>query len=174
MTVSLITTRRLIFDELTVGRDEPFIFQLLNERGFIDNIGDRGITDLQAASAYIQDGQLRSYRENGFGLWRVCSRDSGQALGLCGLVRRAGLVVPDVGYAFLEGVWGQGLAQEAAAATVAYARDRLGLSSLAAIAKPDNKASLRVLEKVGFLNQGLIDLPGQAEPNAYFTLSTLS
>jgi RimJ/RimL family protein N-acetyltransferase len=89
-------------------------------------------------------------------------------------LRRAGLAVPDVGYAFLEGVWGQGLAQEAAAATVAYARDRLGLSSLAAIAKPDNKASLRVLEKVGFLNQGLIDLPGQAEPNAYFTLSTLS
>ena len=112
----MITTRRLIFDELTVGRDEPFIFQLLNQRGFIDNIGDRGITDLQAASAYIQDGQLRSYRENGFGLWRVCSRDSGQALGLCGLVRRAGLAVPDVGYAFLEGVWGQGLAQEAAAA----------------------------------------------------------
>lgn len=174
MTVSLITTRRLIFDELAVGRDEPFIYQLLNERGFIDNIGDRGIRDLEAAAAYIQDGPQRSYREHGFGLWRLRSRDVGQAVGLCGLVRRAGLAVPDVGYAFLEAVWGLGLAQEAAAATVAYARDRLGISHLEAIAKPDNKASLRVLEKVGFLRQGLIDLPGQAEPNAYFTLSTQS
>jgi hypothetical protein len=151
MPISLITTRRLIFDELAVGRDEPFIHRLLNERGFIDNIGDRGIRDLQAASAYIQDGPQRSYRENAFGLWRVCSRDSGQAVGLCGLVQRAGLAVPDVGYAFLQ----------------------LGLASLAAIAKPDNQASIRVLEKVGFLRQGLIDLPGQPLPNAYFTWSPL-
>ena len=104
----------------------------------------------------------------------MCTRESGQAVGLCGLLQRAGLAVPDVGYAFLESVWGQGLAQEAAAATVAYARDQLGLASLAAIAKPDNQASIRVLEKVGFLRQGLIDLPGQPLPNAYFTLQTLS
>ena len=161
-------------DQLAIGRDEPFIYKLLNQRGFIDNIGDRGITDLQAASVYIQDGPQRSYRDHGFGLWRVCTRESGQAVGLCGLLQRAGLAVPDVGYAFLESVWGQGLAQEAAAATVAYARDQLGLASLAAIAKPDNQASIRVLEKVGFLRQGLIDLPGQPLPNAYFTLQTLS
>ena len=48
--------------------------------GAIDNIGDRGIPDLQAASACIQVGPQRSYREHGFGLWRVCSPDSGKRL----------------------------------------------------------------------------------------------
>jgi len=171
MSTVILETDRLILDELVAERDALFIFQLLNEPGFLENIGDREIYDLDAACGYIEDRQGRSYRENGFGLWRVTSRHSGDSLGLCGLVRREGLEFPDVGYAFLEIAWSKGYAQEAAAATIAHARDVLGLKTLAAITKPENKASQRVLEKVGFQFQGMIDLPGHEGPSTYFTIT---
>jgi len=100
----------------------------------------------------------------------VTSRETGESLGLCGLVRREGLDFPDVGYAFLEFAWSRGYAREAAAATVAYAREKLAMKTLAAITKPDNKASMRVLEKVGFTFQGMIDLPGIEAPSTYFLI----
>jgi RimJ/RimL family protein N-acetyltransferase len=171
MTRQIFETERLVLDELTAGRDELFIFQLLNEPGFLENIGDREIYDLETASGYIEKSFGESYRKNGFGLWRVASRASGESLGLCGLVRRDGLEFPDLGYAFLESAWAKGYAQEAAAASVAYARDNLGMKTLAAITKPDNKASMRVLEKVGFKFQGMIDLPGSDTESTYFLVA---
>ncbi|OXE34907.1 MAG: GNAT family N-acetyltransferase [Phenylobacterium zucineum] len=171
MTTVILETERLILDELQAGRDDLFIFQLLNEPGFLENIGDREIDDLEAASDYIETRQVQSYRQNGFGLWRAVSRETGQSLGLCGLVKRDGLEFPDVGYAFLESAWAKGYASEAAAATLAYARDHLGLKTLAAITKPDNKASMRVLEKVGFQFRRMITLPGHDGPSTYFTIT---
>ena len=171
MSTVILETQRLILDELEAGRDDLFIFQLLNEPGFLENIGDRDIFDLEAASGYIETRVGPGYRENGFGLWRVVSRDTGESLGLCGLVNREGLEFPDVGYAFLESAWSKGFAQEAAAATIAHARDVFGLKTLAAITKPENKASIRVLEKVGFKFQGMIDLPGHEGPSTYFTIA---
>lgn len=171
MSQLVLETERLILDELKTGRDDLFIFQLLNEPGFLENIGDREIYDLEAAAAYIENRLGQSYRDNGFGLWRVTSRETGESLGLCGLVRREGLDFPDVGYAFLESAWSRGYAQEAAVATVAHARDNLGMKTLAAITKPENKASMRVLEKVGFTFQGMIDLPGIDAPSTYFLIA---
>lgn len=168
MTGPILTTERLVLDELALNRDELFIFQLLNEPGFLNNIGDREIHDLEAAADYIGNRVGQGYRDNGFGLWRVASRATGESLGLCGLVRRESLDFPDVGYAFLESAWGQGYAQEAASATVTHAREALGIKTLAAITKPENRASIRVLEKVGFTFQGMINLPGHEGPSTYF------
>ena len=162
-------TRRLVLDELSPVRDQAFVVQLLNEPAFLHNIGDRGVRDPESAVVYIGH-QLASYRDNGFGLWRMSERAGGQSLGICGLVRRQGLSLPDVGYAVLQATSSQGYATEAAAATVAYARDQLGLDRVAAVTKPHNVASQRVLLKLGFVPGGLIDLPDIAEPNSYFTL----
>jgi RimJ/RimL family protein N-acetyltransferase len=49
--------------------------------------------------------------------------------------------------------WGQGHATEALTAIVTLAKP-LGLRRLEAICHPDNVASLRVLEKCGFANEG--------------------
>jgi RimJ/RimL family protein N-acetyltransferase len=162
-------TCRLVLDELAPGRDAAFVVQLLNEPGFLHNIGDRGVRDQQTAGAYITH-QVHSYRDNGFGLWRLSDRQGGQSLGICGLVRRAGLRCPDLGYAVLQAAWSQGYATEAASATLDYARESLGISMLAAVTKPYNAASQRVLNKLGFKNDGVVELPGEAEPSSYFSL----
>jgi ribosomal protein S18 acetylase RimI-like enzyme len=164
----VLETARLVFDELETGRDEAFILALLNEPGFIENIADRGVRDAAGAADYITGGPQKSYAENGFGLWRVCEKASGEPVGLCGLIRREGLDHPDVGYALLSRFEGRGYATEAAAAALAYGRERLRMTTIVAIVTPTNAGSIRVLEKIGLKYAGLIGMPGRDDESAYF------
>jgi ribosomal-protein-alanine N-acetyltransferase len=163
----ILETQRLALHELT-DDDAPFILELLMSRGFKENIGDRGVRDLDGARGYIE--RVRTgYAANGFGLWRADLKTTGAAAGLAGLVRREGLDHPDVGYAFLEPFWGQGLASEAAAACLAHGRDALGLKTIVAITTPGNTGSIAVLKKIGMQDAGMIRVPGHDADSCYFT-----
>jgi RimJ/RimL family protein N-acetyltransferase len=163
----ILETERLALHELTED-DAPFILELLMSRGFRENIGDRGVSDLQGARGYI-DKARAGYAANGFGLWRADLKASGEPTGLAGLVKRDGLEHPDVGYALLEPFWGKGLASEAAAASLAYGRGELGIQTIVAITKPHNAGSIAVLKKIGMKDAGMILAPGSDEESCYFT-----
>jgi RimJ/RimL family protein N-acetyltransferase len=156
----------MALSELTAD-DAPFILELLMSRGFLENIGDRGVRDLESAKGYIERARA-GYAANGFGLWRCDLKATGEAAGLCGLVKRDGLEHPDVGYAFLERFWGAGLATEAAAACLAYGLKTLGLPVIVAITTPANAGSIAVLKKIGLRDAGMIQLPGHEGESSYF------
>ncbi|NLM38699.1 MAG: GNAT family N-acetyltransferase [Firmicutes bacterium] len=60
-----------------------------------------------------------------------------------------------LGYRMDKGHQGQGLMTEAVGEVVRYAFDELGLHRLEANIMPRNKASLRVVEKLGFYEEGV-------------------
>jgi RimJ/RimL family protein N-acetyltransferase len=138
--------------------DAEFILRLLNEPSFIRNIGDRGARTLDDARAYIRNGPGASYEKHGFGLWLVEARDSRVPMGICGLLKRDGLDDVEVGYAFLPEFWSKGYALESASASVAYARDVLGLKRIVAVTNGDNESSIRVLRKMGFEYERMVRL----------------
>jgi len=146
-------TERLRLQELTAD-DAAFVRELVNEPAFLRFIGDRHVTTLQDARDYIARGPVASYAAHGFGLWLVALRATGEAAGLCGLVRRDTLPDPDLGFAFLERFRSRGFARESARATLRLARERFGLSRVLAVATPDNAISLRLLESLGFAREG--------------------
>lgn len=152
-------TKRLTLRPLGL-EDAAFVLQLVNEPGWLRHIGDRQIHTLEAAEAYIRKGPLSSHAQHGFGLDLVSRRDSGEAIGLCGLLQREYLDAPDLGYAFLRTQEGQGFATEAAAAVIAHAETALGLARLHALTSLDNRGSIRVLEKNGFRFQRVMRAPG--------------
>ena len=166
--VTVMETERLVLREVEQA-DAPFILELLNSPGFLENIGDRGVRTEEEARSYIVERMIGSYREHGFGMWLTVQKLDKAPVGLAGLVRREGLDVPDVGYAFTPRAWGQGYAQEAAAAVLAHARGPLGIPKLAAITTLENFASMAVLRKIGFAYQGTIQLPGLDRESTYFT-----
>jgi RimJ/RimL family protein N-acetyltransferase len=146
---SIHDTPRLQLRELT-GDDSAFILELVNEPAWLRFIGDRNVHSLEDARGYIARGPAASYAKHGFGLWAVVLRESGEPLGMCGLIRRDTLPHPDLGFAFLARHRGHGYAREAAVAAVALARERFGIARLLAITDPDNTASQAVLEHAGF------------------------
>lgn len=60
----------------------------------------------------------------------------------------------EVGYEIARRRWGQGFAPEAAAAVIRYGFSVLGLHRIEAGVLPGNDASVRVLQKLGFLEEG--------------------
>lgn len=158
----LINTSRLHLEPFTLD-DASFILKLVNEPGFHRYIGDRGVQSLEDARGYLRERVIPSYERNGFGLWRVALKSDGRPVGMCGLLLRPFLDVADIGYAFLETMHGQGYAVEAAAATLAFARDNLGLSRIKAIVAPENKRSIHLLAKLGFVFDSTLTWPDSAE-----------
>lgn len=158
----LIETQRLGLRELQVG-DAAFINELLNDEAFLRNIGDRGVRSDADAQRYLIDGPIASYRAHGFGLWQVRLKESGEALGICGLLRRAGLDDVDVGFAFLPQHRSCGYARESAAAALRHAREALALRRVVAITDPGNEASARVLEGIGMAFERMVRLSPEAK-----------
>lgn len=145
-------TQRLVIDEVTES-DAPDVLALLNEAEFIRNIADRGVRTIAQAIDYINQGPRASYQQYGHGLWRVRLQD-GPMIGLCGLLYRDYLAIPDVGYGFMQRYGGQGYATEAAAAVVAYGFAELGMSRICGIVSPHNDASKHILQKIGLVACG--------------------
>ena len=154
--MKVLETGRLILRQFT-GDDAPFILQLVNEPSFIQNIGDRGVRSLDDAKLYIENGPIASYARNGFGLYLVQLKETGEPMGMCGLIKRPALEDVDIGYAFLPKFWAKGYAIESALAARDQARS-LGLKRLVAIINPDNEGSIRVAEKLGMSFERMIRL----------------
>lgn len=152
-----LQTRRLVLRRLEEA-DVPFILALLNDPDWLRYIGDRGAGDTAGARAYIRQGPQAMYEQYGHGLYRVALKESDTPIGLCGLLRRPQLADADLGFAFLPAWRGGGYAREAAVAVLAEARDVFGLQRVLAIVTPDNRPSIRLLERLGFVPVDTVQL----------------
>jgi [ribosomal protein S5]-alanine N-acetyltransferase len=166
-TVIILQTERLTLREV-VEDDAGFMLDLLNSRGFIENVADRGVRTEDRAREWIRERVWDSYEVYGFGMWIVEARAAGDAIGIAGILKREGLEHPDIGFAFLEHAWGKGYAQEIAAAVLAYALGPLRIAKVAAITMPQNHASMAVLRKIGLVRQGVIQVPDFDGESTYF------
>ena len=167
--MSQLETQRLLLRRLTVD-DAPFILTLLNEPSFIRYIGDKSVRDLDAARQYILNGPVASYDRNGFGLNLVELKESHTPIGICGLLKRDELPDPDIGFALLPDFWNKGFAFEAATAVLQDAHYRLSLERILAITSLDNEASIKLLERLGFKFEKVIQLTAGGEQVRLFTL----
>jgi RimJ/RimL family protein N-acetyltransferase len=98
--------------------------------------------------------RLGSYAKHqlvhGFSKWLILDRDSGLPMGDSGLLVLQDYGWVDLGFRFAQPYWGKGLATEVASAWVRAAFDEFRVGHLGAFVDPENVASIRVLEKVGF------------------------
>lgn len=155
--VTILETERLILRQFT-AEDAEFILELVNEPSFIQNIGDRGVRTTSDAVKYLETGPISSYARNGFGLYQVMLKESGESIGMCGLIKRDALDDVDIGYAYLPKFWSKGYAVEAALGVKEFARDVVKLNRIVAIVDPANASSIRLLEKIGFTFEKMIRL----------------
>jgi [ribosomal protein S5]-alanine N-acetyltransferase len=158
----LVETERLGLRNATL-EDAGFFCALLNEPSWLQNIGDPRIRTAQDAQQYIQNKIIAQYEAFGLGMYLVELKAAAEPIGLCGLVKRDSLPGPDIGFALRPAFWSRGYAFEAAQAVMAYAQGQLGLSRLLAIVKPSNAQSIKLVERLGFLYEGIHQPPTGAE-----------
>ena len=168
MTLPLLETARLEIRRLLPG-DAAFMLELLNDPSFIQNIGDRGVRDLEGACGYIARGAVASHEQHGYGLDLVVLKATGEPAGICGLVHREYLDAPDIGFAFLPRFTGSGYALEAATAVLRHALEVLKLPRVLAIVSPDNARSIQVIGKIGLRYERMLTPPGESTAIRLFT-----
>ncbi len=108
-----------------------------------------GPRSARQASAILATDLLH-WQHEGFGPWLFFETATGVFVGRCGLRRTTvlGRKSVELLYAVRSDSWGEGHATEMACAAMAHAR-RLGLAEVVGFTATTNRASRRVLEKVG-------------------------
>jgi ribosomal-protein-alanine N-acetyltransferase len=101
-------------------------------------------------------------RRHGFSLWAVVESDSGEVIGVAGLVL-VELVGPEVEvvYELVRDHWGRGIATEVAGACLFVAFEQLGLTRVVALSYPENGPSVRVMQKIGMRDDGEFEAYGR-------------
>ena len=141
--------------------DADFLRALLNDPGWLANIGERHVRTRRQALAWIATRHTAPYGRLGFGFWAIERKSDDRLMGMCGLIKRDTLLEVDVGYALMPEFRGHGYATEAAAACVRYAHDVLGLPEVWGITGPDNASSAAVLRQIGLEDAGITRLVGE-------------
>jgi [ribosomal protein S5]-alanine N-acetyltransferase len=149
-------------------------FLLETERLGVRRIGPEDVDDLHAVYGdadgmrWVGDGRplgrseceewvrvtARNYETRGYGMYALVDRTAGEVAGFAGLVHPDGQPEAELKYALRRSSWGRGLATEAAAGLLRYAREELGIARVIATVAPEHAASQRVLTKAGMRLEG--------------------
>ncbi|UOE42432.1 GNAT family N-acetyltransferase [Chryseobacterium suipulveris] len=89
------------------------------------------------------------YEKYGFGRWSVLHKETQEYLGWCGLKYDEALDEVDLGFRFYQKHWRKGFATEAAKKCIEIGFAQLRLKKIVGRVMPENRASIKVLEKVG-------------------------
>ncbi len=163
----VLQTERLYLRKFTMD-DVAIMLDLNSKDDVVRYTGNPAMKDEAEALQVLTDIILPQY-EAGLGRWAVHTKIDDAFIGWCGLKQIEAHV--DLGYRFKKSTWGHGYATESAKAVLAYGFNQLMLTEIIAHVHLDNKASFKVLEKIGMKPIG-IAIADDKEVNG-FKLSAL-
>ncbi|MDY8137492.1 GNAT family N-acetyltransferase [Aquimarina sp. 2201CG5-10] len=144
---TLIETERLLLKEITLD-DVEEMFLLHSNADVQKYTGEPLVESIEKMEQLIQT-RIKNYEKYGYGRWATFLKKEMQFIGWAGLAYLPEFDEIDLGYRFLPKYWGMGFATEVSHAILRYGFDKLELKRIIAIAMKENKASIRVMEKVG-------------------------
>ncbi|WP_378177849.1 GNAT family N-acetyltransferase [Aquimarina sp. SS2-1] len=133
--------------EITL-KDTADMFRLHSNPNVQKYTGEPPVASLEEMEQAIQ-ARIINYKKYGYGRWATFLKDKMKFVGWAGLAYLPEFDEIDLGYRFLPEYWGMGVATEASRAILEYGFKHLKLKRIIAIAIKENKASIRVMEKVG-------------------------
>ena len=158
--MEILETERLQLREMTLN-DFDDLYAILSDPVAMQHYPTP--YDHQGVKGWIEK-MLKSYAENGFGLWAVIHKKEARFIGDCGLTNQQvdGIGELEIGYHIARAYWGQGFATEAARACRDYVFDVMKRDRVISWMNPENLASRRVAEKNGMhLEKESIDRYGR-------------
>lgn len=154
-TLPTLSTERLHLRWLLPG-DVQALFSIFGDADVCRYWSSPPLSNVAAAEALLAD-IVRGFETRRLFQWGIARRDSGEVIGTCTLAdlsaehRRAAL-----GFALGRPHWGRGFMKEALAAVLRFAFEELALCRLEADVDPRNRASIRLLERMAFRQEGYL------------------
>lgn len=155
---TILTTKRLILRNWKESDAEPFSC-ITTDPDVMKYIGLGKLWDLPAAKEVVER-RIRQRTERGYCLWAVELIETGELIGHCGIQPLGDTGETEIGWMLAKRYWGQGLATEAAIAALNYSMNDLKFSRIVAITHAENRASSRIMEKIGMSYEKTIEWKG--------------
>ena len=146
---AVIDTGRLVLRRF-VPDDLDAFYELGSRPEIIRYAQATPLASREAAREFMHAAPFHDYATYGYGRFACVWKPSGAVIGFSGIKFVPEIADNELGYRFLPEYWSRGLATEAGRASIEFARSVLGLKRLVALVHPDNAASARVLDKLGF------------------------
>jgi RimJ/RimL family protein N-acetyltransferase len=156
----LYNTERLVLRGLEM-RDAPALFALYSDREVMRHWSHEPWTALLQAEEAIYEAQdeYASRRSLHLAIEKRADAQGGLLIGSCALYNVSR--TPDgmtysatLGYLLARPHWGRGYAAEALHSLLGHGFGLLGLTSISAEVAPGNRASMKLLARLGFRSQG--------------------
>ncbi len=96
----------------------------------------------------------------GYGHWAVEEKASGRLIGRLGLQNPEGWPGFEIGWTLARDSWGKGYATEGARRALEYAFTEMGRGHVISLIHPENRASIRVAERLGEKVEGKTEVLG--------------
>lgn len=144
-----ITTERLVLRRLVIA-DKERLSEMRSDKAVNKYLNRPEYTNLEEAEAFIKriDGHLDN---NESFYWVLSFANNNEFIGticLWNFDLERGMA--DLGYELMPEYQGQGFMLEAAEKVIEYGFDAVGLKIITGLTHPENKASQRLLERMGF------------------------
>ena len=143
----IIETERLQLREMNMD-DFDALYRILSDADTMQHYP--APFDAEKVKSWIERNQNR-YKNDGFGLWAVILKSTGEFIGDCGITMQPihGEMLPEIGYHIRKDLWRNGYGSEAASACMKYAFEALQMPAVYSYMKYANTASYRVAMKNG-------------------------
>jgi len=166
----LLTTPRVTVRQFTAS-DLDDLHAICADRRTMRYVGDGMTLTRQRCAEWLAES-LVDYGTRGYGASAVHVAGEAAMAGYCGIVAARRRADPEIIYALRPRFWGQGLASELVPALLAWGFGTWGLPRLIATVRPENRASLRVVEKAGMHCAGE-ELAAEGIPMLIYALDAL-
>ncbi|GAC1651928.1 MAG: GNAT family N-acetyltransferase [Acidobacteriaceae bacterium] len=156
--MTVLETERVLLRQLT-PEDEDVMFRLY---GDAETMRYMGATLSRDQVAKMIRWMIAKYEADGYGLWAMVEKSTGETIGDCGLFdfEVNGRLETQLGYHLLQSKWHQGLATEVARAVLEFGKERLGKTRMVALIQPRNEPSLRMAQRLGMQRESTVDFHG--------------
>lgn len=143
----ILETERLFLREMTMD-DFDSLYAVLADPEIMQHYPYS--FDEERVRSWIERNMKR-YTDDGFGLWAVCLKDTGEMIGDCGLTLQniEGQMLPEIGYHIRKDQQRKGYAKEAAMAVRDWAFGNTEYPALYSYCKYTNVGSFKTAESIG-------------------------
>ena len=143
----ILETERLFLRKMTMG-DFDALYAVLSDPEIMQHYPYS--FDEERVRSWIERNMDR-YKDDGFGLWAVCLKDTGEMIGDCGLTLQNidGQMLPEIGYHIRRDQQRKGYAKEAAMAVRDWAFGNTEYPALYSYCKYTNMGSFKTAESIG-------------------------
>ena len=151
----VLETKRLILRQI-IESDASSIFEYLSDSEVMKYYGLEPFKSENDALDEI--AWYNSILEENTGIrWGITLKHEGKVIGSCGFLNTvSNHYRTDIGFELSKEFWGQGIASEAMKEIIRYAFQQTDIQRIQALIEPLNMASQRMVEKAGFVQEGLL------------------